>query len=175
MDITPTSKGIITHNLGLRCFNINLNKVPNMNYFHASLDSELCKNLLSCSVALYAFCLYMSRLVDLLIKNNTLSCSLESPDPMFTMENVIREIQKVAVDNRKLLWVNVLEHERVVAEIYDSHSSDEEKVCSFSDLYVNCKPDSSWEQLVCCLYENGEMEATEIAKAFLPPKGKQNN
>ena len=70
--------------------------------------------------------------------------------------------------------MKVFEHDRVVGEIYDSHLSDDEKLYSVSDFYVNCKPDSSWEQLVCCLYENGEMAATEIAKAFLPPKGKRN-
>ena len=113
----------------------------------------------------------MSRLVTSL---SVLPCSLESPDPTFTVENVVREIQKVAVDNRRRLWENMFEDDgdEVVDEVYDSHSSDETKLCSISDIYVTCKPDSSWEQLVCCLYENGEMAATEIAKTFLPPKGK---
>ena len=128
-------------------------------------------------------CLYMSRLVTSL---SVLPCSLEPPDPTFTVENVVRVIQKVAVDNRRLLWRKTLDEvnrlsslltrrrKGVVEEIYGSHSSDEEKLCSISDIYVNCKPDSSWEGLVCCLYENGEMAATDIAKAFLPPKGKQS-
>ena len=105
----------------------------------------------------------------------TLQCSLESPDPTFTVENVVREIRKVAVDDRRRLWEKVFGYDRgVLAQIYGSHSSDEEKLCSISDMYVNVKPGSSWEQLVCCLHENGEMAATEIAKAFLPPKGKQS-
>ena len=116
-------------------------------------------------------CQYMSRLVTSL---SVLPCSLESPDPTFTVENVVREIQKVAVDNRRQLWENVFGYDRVIGEIYDSQSSDEEKLCSVSDIYVNCRPDSSWEELVCCLYENGEMAAAEITKAFLPPKGKQS-
>ena len=43
LDSTPTSKGVITHNLRLKYFNLNSSKVPNMNYFHARLDSELCR------------------------------------------------------------------------------------------------------------------------------------
>ena len=117
-------------------------------------------------------CLYMSTFVTSL---SVLPCSLESPDPTFTVENVVRELRKVAVDNRRQLWGKVFRYdEDVVAQISDSHSSDEENLCSLSDIYVNCRPDSSWEELVCCLHENGEMAATEIAKAFLPPKGKQS-
>ena len=85
---------------------------------------------------------------------------------------MINTIQKVAVDNRRQLWAEVLRRS-IVREIYSSHSSDEEKLHSLSDVYVNCKLDSSWEELVCCLYEEGEVAATQTARAFLPPKGRQ--
>ena len=101
-----------------------------------------------------------------------LSLILNIPDPTFTVENVINTIQKVAVDNRRQLWWKVLWY-RTVEEIYSSRSSDEEKLHSLSDVYVNCKLDSSWEELVCCLYKEGEVAATQTARAFLPPKGRQ--
>ena len=88
------------------------------------------------------------------------------------MENVINTIQKVAVDNRRQLWEEVLRRS-TVEEIYNSHSRDEEKLHSLSDVYVNCKDDSSWEVLVCCLYKEGAVAATQTARAFLPPKGRQ--
>ena len=90
------------------------------------------------------------------------------------MENVINTIQNVAVDNRRQLWEKVLgDYNDAVYKIYSSHSSDEQKLHSLSDVYVNCKPDSSWEELVCCLYKEGEVAATQTARAFLPPKGRQ--
>ena len=94
---------------------------------------------------------------------------------MFTVENVINTIQKVAVDNRRQLWEKVFGfyHRRILEEISSSHSSDEEKLHSLSDVYVNCQHDSSWEELVCCLYKEDEVAATQTARAFLPPKGRQ--
>ena len=88
------------------------------------------------------------------------------------MENVIDTIQKVAVDNRRQLWGKVLGYS-TVEEISSSHSSDEEKLHSLSDFYVNCKHNSYWEELVCCLYKEDEVAATQTARAFLPPKGRQ--
>ena len=57
-------------------------------------------------------------------------------------------------------------------EIYSSHSSEKEKTHACSDIYVNCRPESSWEHLTSLLYEEDEMTAVDQARPFLPPRGK---
>jgi hypothetical protein len=84
--------------------------------------------------------------------------------------NVTRAIEKVTVHKRRQVWEGVLERE-AVEEIYSSHFSEEEKLHSCADTYANCKPDSSWEELVRELYNRGEMAAAKEAKAFLQQKG----
>jgi uncharacterized lipoprotein len=79
-------------------------------------------------------------------------------------------MEKVTVDKRREVWVEVL-GEEAVEEIYSSHSSEEEKLHSCADIYVTCKPDSSWEVLVRELYNRGGMAAAKEAKAFLQQKG----
>ena len=94
-----------------------------------------------------------------------------SPDPTLKVGNVLRAMEKVAVDKRRLVWAEVLGRE-VVGEIYSSHSSEEDKRHSCVDTYVTCKPNSSWEDLVWTLYYScGEMTAAKEAKAFLRQKG----
>ena len=68
------------------------------------------------------------------------------------------------------MWEEVL-GESAAEEIYSSHSSEEEKLHSCADTYVNCTSDSSWEDLVQVLYYHGEMAAAKEAKVFLQQKG----
>ena len=96
--------------------------------------------------------------------------SFLSPDPTLTVGNVTRTMEKVTVDKRIQVLVKVL-GEEAVEEIYNSHSSEEEKLYSYADTYVTCKPDSSWEELVQLLCYHGEMAAAKEAKAFLQQKG----
>ena len=94
-----------------------------------------------------------------------------SPDPTLTVGNVLRAMEKIAVDNRRRVWEKVLGR-GAVEEIYSSHSSEEDKLHSCADVYVTCKPNSSWEELVQNLYYDcGEMAAAKEAKAFLQQKG----
>ena len=93
-----------------------------------------------------------------------------SPDPTLNVRNVMRTMEKVTVDKRRRVWEIMLKKE-AVKEIYSSHSSEEEKLCSCADIYVTCKPDPSWEELVQWLYDYGQMVAAKKAKAFLQPKG----
>ena len=97
-------------------------------------------------------------------------CLLLSTDPTLTLENVSGAMEKVSVDKRRLVWETVLGWE-AVEEIYSNHSSEEEKLQSCADAYVNSKSDSSWKDLVEWLYRYGEMAAAKKAKSFLQQKG----
>ena len=97
-------------------------------------------------------------------------CLLLSTDPTLTLENVSGAMEKVSVDNRRRVWEKVL-WGRGVEEIYSSHFSEEEKLQSCADAYVNSKPDSSWEDLVWLSYQYGEMAVAKKAKSFLQQKG----
>ena len=100
-----------------------------------------------------------------------LTMSSLSPDPTLTVGNVTRAMEKVTVDKRRQVWESVL-GEGAVEEIYSCHSSEEEKLHSCADIYVTCKPDSSWEELVMRLYYGyGEMAAAKEAKTFLQQRG----
>ena len=98
------------------------------------------------------------------------------------MENVTDVMEKIAEDKRRQVWEIVLEivhgyeeETRVYMyfdEIYSSHSSEREKTHACSDMYVNCHPDSSWENLTSQLYKEDEMTAVGQAMTFLPPRGK---
>ena len=96
-------------------------------------------------------------------------------------------MEKVAVDKGRQVWQRVLEKDQdkdedvitfslpavmIVHEIYNSHSSEKEKTLACSDMYVNCRPESSWEHLTSVLYEEDEMTAVDQARPFLPPRGK---
>ena len=97
--------------------------------------------------------------------------SSPSPDPTLTVGNVLRAMEKINVDKRRGVWEEVL-GEKVVEEIYSSHSNEENKLHSCADTYVTCKSDSSWKDLVQKLYYHcGEMAAAKEAKAFLQQKG----
>ena len=69
LDSTPTSKGVITHNLRLRYFNLNSNNVPNMNYFHACLDSKLCRKKIRVKIYSLAawHCIYIIAVINTVI------------------------------------------------------------------------------------------------------------
>ena len=96
--------------------------------------------------------------------------SFLSPDPILTVGNVTKAVEKVTLKKRRRVWERVL-GEGAVEEIYSSHSSEEEKLRSCADIYVTCKPDSSWEGFFRRLYDCDEMAAAKEAKAFLQQKG----
>ena len=118
-----------------------------------------------------------------------------SPDPTLTVENVTDVMEKVTEVKRRQVWGAVLRYEKdwqwrrgpnsrslpsptlrsdpkVLIEIYSSHSSEKEKTHACSDVYVNCRPESSWEHLTTLLYREDELTAVHQARPFLPPRGK---
>ena len=121
-----------------------------------------------------------------------------SPDPTLTVENVTDVMERVTMDKRRQLWGRMLPCEeyflqqrgrprlrrrtlllgpkppnlKILGEIYSSHSSEKKRTHACSDVYANCRPESSWEHLTSLLYEEDEMTAVDQARPFLPPRGK---
>ena len=113
-------------------------------------------------------------------------------DSTLTVESLVGVMEKVASDEgrRKKVWRRVLLWDDsetpyshsfsggrskiafYVEGIYSSHSSEKEKTHACSDAYINCHPESSWEHLTSVLYREEEMSAVDLARPFLPPRGK---
>ena len=88
------------------------------------------------------------------------------------VNNVSDVMGKVTADKRRKMWWRVLQSSPIVEKIYNIHSSENERICACSDVYVNSCPYSSWEPLASLLYEKDEMTAVDQARSFLPPRGK---
>ena len=95
--------------------------------------------------------------------------TLFPPDPILTVDNVSRVMEKVEPKMKKQVWKaacgTVMERVKM------------EKVCisgkedECADLYVNCNPHSSWEWLARSLYRHHQVAAVEEVRSYLPPRG----
>ena len=52
-----------------------------------------------------------------------------------------------------------------------SHNDLERDTAYYVDVYVNCDPYSSWEELAGQLYRHQQVAAVEEVKSYLPPRG----
>ena len=91
-------------------------------------------------------------------------------DPTWTVENVLGVMEKMTNDRvidvyKELIGGSVLE------EIKHKCFTDRELMHTFIDIYVNCKTDSSWEEIVRGLYLVDETAAVEKAQSFLNLRG----
>ena len=96
------------------------------------------------------------------------------------MESLIGVMEKVTSDEgrRRKVWKKVLEWDYVppfsyIDEVYLKYSTtvSEDKTGALADVYVNIRPDSSWQHLVRILYNESEMQAAKKAKPFLQHNG----
>ena len=74
------------------------------------------------------------------------------------------------------MWERVLEWNFITPssyldEVYLKYSTAEEKIHALADVYVNIRPDSSWQHLVRILYAESELAAAKEAKPFLQQNG----
>ena len=88
-------------------------------------------------------------------------------------------MEKVVVDKRRQLWERMLgKEEKLMVQrmsnptLSYTYSSEKARTHACSDVYVNCRPESSWEHLTSLLYEKDELTAMDQARLFLPPRGK---
>ena len=89
------------------------------------------------------------------------------------MENVVGVMEKVAVERRKEMWSRYIVPYSQLEEIYQKYSTEEQRIHACADIYVNCRPDSSWAYLHKELDEENEMTAMRKAKTFIPQTGEQ--
>ena len=60
----------------------------------------------------------------------------------------------------------------VLEDISSKCSTERELVNTCVDIYVNYKPDSSWEEVARGLYYEGETAAVEEVRSYLSPRGR---
>ena len=92
------------------------------------------------------------------------------PDPTLTVDNVTRVMKKIEPEKREEVWESVLATGTVSKNILE-HYSPEERESASVDIYVNCCPESSWEDLANKLYHLHQIRAVEEVRSYLPPRG----
>ena len=97
-------------------------------------------------------------------------------DSSLTIENLVKVMDKVTSDEtvRRQMWGDVLKWGifNPISSCFDMvYSSDKEKTAALADVYVNIRPESSWQHLVDTVYLHGQMAAAKEAKSFLQQIG----
>ena len=96
------------------------------------------------------------------------------------MESLVGVMEKVTSDERRRrkVWKSVLKSDYMydnpssyLDKVYLKYSMAEGKTHALADVYVNSRPDSSWQHLVQTLYAESEMAAAKEAKPFLQQNG----
>ena len=95
------------------------------------------------------------------------------------VESLVGVMEKVTSDEgrRRKVWERVLTWDYVTPssyldEVYTKYTTDEEKTHALADVYINSRPESSWQHLLLTLYNEGEVAAAKEAKSFLQHNGK---
>ena len=92
-------------------------------------------------------------------------------DPTLTVENILGVMKKVTDGRAEEVWGRLIGSTRL-DDISSKCSTERELVNTCADIYVNCNPDSSWEEIACRLYRDGETAAVEEAQSYLNPRGR---
>ena len=100
-------------------------------------------------------------------------------DPTLTVERLVHVMEKMTSDEerRRKVWEKVLEFDYSIPfsyldEVYTKYTTDKEKTVALANVYINSRPESSWQDLVKTLYAEGELAAVKEAKSFLQQNGK---
>ena len=95
-------------------------------------------------------------------------------DPTLTVESLVGVMEKMTPDEgrRKEVWGRVLDlggatPSSYLDEVYSKYTTAEEKTHALADVYVNIRPDSSWQHLFITLFAESEMVAAKEVKLFL--------
>ena len=95
-------------------------------------------------------------------------------DPTLTVESLVGVMEKITSDEgrRREVWERVLAlnyftPSAYLDEVYSKYTTANKKTHALADIYINSRPDSSWQHLIRILYDESEMEAVKEAKPFL--------
>ena len=104
-------------------------------------------------------------------------------DPTLTVDSLVGVMEKVTSDagRKREVWEEVLRWKlsfleiskpsSYLDEVYTKYTTDKEKTHALADVYVNSRPESSWQHLVQTLYAEGELATAKEAKSFLQHNG----
>ena len=59
----------------------------------------------------------------------------------------------------------------VIEGVQRKYLTDVERETAYIDIYVNCNPESSWEELAKALYKHQQVAAVEEVRSYLSPRG----
>ena len=82
------------------------------------------------------------------------------------MDNVRCVIAKVEPNRREQVWESLTVKDSIIDKIRNKYSSDLERETAHIDIFVNCDPRSSWEELIEALYKNQQEAALEEVSAY---------
>ena len=85
------------------------------------------------------------------------------------MDNVKHVMKDMAPQKREELWKSLMSLS--IFELIQQRYSSEERDSVSVDIYVNCKPVSSWEDFATELYCDHQVAAVEEVRSYLPPRG----
>ena len=93
------------------------------------------------------------------------------PDPTLTVENVLGVMEKVTDSRAEEIWRELI-GPGVLEDINSKCSTERELMHTCTDIYVNCRPNSSWEAIARKLYRKEETAAVEEVRSYLNPRGR---
>ena len=92
-------------------------------------------------------------------------------DDSLTVDNVTKVMEMVTADRIMKVWDWLDVPESLVKMITRNLSTTKEKTRACVDLYLNCSPEPTWEDITLGLYQCGELAAAKEAKSFLQQNG----
>ena len=69
------------------------------------------------------------------------------------------------------MWKSIIDVDGISEEVQKKFSTDSEKERGFVDLFVNCDPYDTWDEIADTLYQHQQVAAVEEVKSHLPPRG----
>ena len=94
-------------------------------------------------------------------------------DPTLTVGNISDIMEKVEPKERQPVLKEVIGFDSVFNAIQSSgkYSTASEVEAAAVDIYVNCDPWASWEDIARSLYRHHQVAAVEEVRSYLPPRG----
>ena len=80
-------------------------------------------------------------------------------------------MKKVKVELRPQIWEDL---SAAIGKMIQTEKYSSEKDHTYADIYVNCKSNSSWEDVASSLYRHHQVAAVEEVKSYLPPRGESD-